>query len=124
MTLTPNLYRVTVTSLIVALAANVFLWKVSATDDIFANIIAIASGLAAIVLLATAVIPRAVGWREEALLVTFAVWTANLIEFAFETDARWESRARQCGLYAALAVLALGTYIGQRVAHAHTESES
>lgn len=116
--LQPSLYRVAVTALIIAGLANILLWRLSGTDDWFANVVAVASGLAAVALIASAVLPGMSRWREEALLLTFAVWSANVIEFAFETDARWESRVRQCGMYAGFAVLALGTYIAQRVKRA------
>jgi len=113
--LTPNLYRVAVTSLVIALAANVLLWRLSRTDDWFANIIAITSGLSAVLLVVAALIPAMRPAREEALLLAFMVWAANFVEFALETDARWESRLRSCGFYLAFAILALGTYIGVRV---------
>jgi hypothetical protein len=110
----PTLYRVAVTSLVIALAANVLLWWVSSADDWFADIIAVASGLAALIIVLAAGVPTLVRWREEALLLAFAIWTANLIEFATEDGVRWETQWRQCGFYAAFAVVALGTYLAQR----------
>lgn len=115
MDLQPSLYRVAVTALILATAGNVLLWRVSRVDDWFANIIAVASGVAAAVLIASALIPAMARWREEALLLTFAMWSANFLEFVTETNASWESRARNCSFYASYAVLALGCFLVVRL---------
>lgn len=110
----PNLYRVAVTALVVALAGNILLWRLSRVDDWFAEVIAVASGITAVALVATAAIRRLVRWREEALLLAAGIWVANLIEFATEDAASWESRVRQGSFYAALAILAVGTFVGER----------
>lgn len=115
----PSLYRVAVTSLVLAGLANVLLWRLTRTDDWFANVVAIASGLAAVLLAASGIIPALRVAREEALLLSFMVWSANLVEFALEDDARWESRVRTGGFYLAFAVLALGTYLAQRLEREH-----
>jgi hypothetical protein len=112
--LQPTPYRVTVTTLIIAAAADVLLWKVSGVEDTFANIIAVASGLCAVVLLASAVLTRYVRWREEALLLSFAVWIANLIEVELQEGIPLESKFRQGGFYLAFAVLSLGSYLVAR----------
>lgn len=109
----PNLYRVAATTLVLALAGNVLLAKISRGDDTFATVVAIASGVAAGVLILTAATQLA-RWRDDAMLVAVAVWVANLIEFATETGVSAESRARQCCFYAAFAVLALGTHVALR----------
>lgn len=109
----PNLYRVAATTLVIALAGNVLLWWITADDDTFANIVAVASGVAAGLLVITAATQLA-RWRDDAMLVAVAVWVANLIEFATETGVPAESRARGCCFYAAFAVLALGTHVALR----------
>jgi hypothetical protein len=113
--LRPSLYRVAVTALVVALFANILLWRVSSDDDAFANIIAAACGVAAALILVANVLPQLVRWREEGLLISFGLWVANALEFFFESAASWESRARQGGFYVAFAVLSLGTYLAQRI---------
>lgn len=111
----PSLYRVAVGVLALACAGNVMLAWLTRVDDVFANVVAVASGLVAVVLVLSAVLARLIRWREEALLLAMCVWVANFIEFAAEDSARWESQVRQCSFYAALAGLALGTYLAQRV---------
>lgn len=112
----PNLHRVGVTVLAIALVANVALWNVSNVDDTFANVIAAASAVAAVALVATALVTSLGRWREEAALVSLAVWLANFAEFALESDAGEWSRFRQCGFYAAFAVLSLGVFLYVRAA--------
>ena len=109
----PSLWRVAGTTLVVGLVANVFLIGVSATDDWFANIVGVASGVAAIALVVTAYLQAHYTFpvRRWACLLAFAVWTSNLIEFASEQGASIESKLRQCGFYLAFAILALGAYV-------------
>lgn len=108
----PSLWRVVVFSLVVGLLGNTMLYRLTVVDDTFANIIAIASGITgALLIVAWFLVPRLV---DDLLLVTFAIWTANVIEFATEDAARWESQVRQCSLYASAALLALGAYVGRR----------
>lgn len=117
---TPSLYRVAVGVLALAAAANVLLWSITAPDDWFANIVAIASAVVVVALLTSAFVPALARLREEALLLALMVWVANLIEFATQDDVRWESRLRLCGFYAAFAGLALGTYLAQRLTREET----
>lgn len=117
--LTPSLYRVAVTALVLAGLANILLWRVSSSDDWFANLIAALSGVTAVLLVASGLIPAVRVAREEALLLSFMVWSANLVEFALEDTIRWESRVRSCGFFLAFAVLALGTYLAQRLEREH-----
>lgn len=113
--LTPSLYRVAVTVLVIALLANSMLSRLTGRNDDFANVLSVASIVAVLGLLSSALTRRMVRWREESLLLAFAVWLANAIEYALEARASWESQVRQCGMYLAFAVLALGTYLAQRV---------
>ena len=78
----PSLYRVAGAVLVIAAAANVALFWITADDDVFANVVAIASGVVVLVLLVSAGVPAAHRWREEACLLALAVWVANIIEFA------------------------------------------
>lgn len=108
----PSLWRVVVLVLIVALVCNCFLWSLVSRDEAFARVIAIASGIAAIGL----IVHRFV-WERlmgEALLLSFAVWTANAIEYATFDRAVWESQVRQCGFYSSFALLSLGAYVATR----------
>lgn len=110
----PSLGRVLIYGLALALVANVFLWWVSNTDDWFAGVVAVASGVTAVALVASFHLrPK---WTGEALLAAFGVWTANLIEFATEDHVYWASRLRQCGFYASFALMALGAYVATREA--------
>ena len=116
MDLQPNLYRAAITTLIIAAVANILLWRVTRGDDTFADIIAVTSGVVAVGLILTGgILPILVRLREETLLLAFAMWTANTIEFWLQNGPSWESRSRQCGFYLAFAVLALGTWLAQRV---------
>lgn len=119
--LRPSLYRVAITSLVIALAANVLLWRVIRGDDTFATVIAFASGIAALLIALTAIVPQLIRWREEALLLAFAVWSANTLEFWLEDGPIWETKARQGGFYLANAVLALGTYLATRIEREDTD---
>jgi len=112
--LRPSLYRVGITALIIAAAANILLWRVTRGDDTFASIIAVTSGVVAVGLIVTSG-GVLVQWRQETLLLAFSMWTANAVEFWLQNGPSWESRLRQCGFYAAFAVLALGTWLAQRV---------
>lgn len=108
----PSLWRVVVLALVVTLAANTLLWSLVRGDDTFARIIAVASAVAAAGLVVHRfVYPALMG---EALLLSFAVWVANTLEYALEDVARWQSQVRQCAFYAALALLSLGAYIATR----------
>lgn len=108
----PSLWRVVGIGLTIALLANVLLYRLVIKDDAFANVIAIASGVAAAILIvARFIAPRYMG---EGFLISMAVWIANLIEFATEDAARWESQVRQCGFYGAFALLSLGAYLATR----------
>jgi hypothetical protein len=110
----PSLWRVALVTLFIALVANILLFEISGDDDWFANVIAIASGVAALVLLvARFVRPSLVG---EGLLLSTAVWVANLIEFATEDTANGWNQVRQCGFYGAFAVLSIGAYVATREA--------
>jgi hypothetical protein len=113
--LQPSLYRVAVGVLALACAGNLFLVWLTTDDDTFANIVGVASGVVAAVLLATAFFPALVRLREEALLLALVVWLSNAIEFAFQDGVRWQTQVRQCSFYLAFAGLALGTYLAQRV---------
>lgn len=115
MDLHPSLYRVAVTALVIAAAANVALFWLTADDDWFANVIAAASGLVAVVLLISAGLPAAYRWREEACLLALAVWVANIIELATQDGPSLETKLRNCGFYLAFATLAAGVYIAQRL---------
>lgn len=108
----PSLWRTVGIALTIALIGNVLLARLSSDDDAFANVIAVASGIAAIALVVARIVaPRYMG---EALLLSFAVWVANGIEFALQGSARWESQVRQCGFYLAFAILSLGAYLATR----------
>lgn len=111
----PTLYRVAVGVLALASAANVMLIALTPDDDMFANVVGVASAVVAVVLISSWLLRGLVRWREEALLLSLVVWVANLIEFAAQDGARWETQVRQCGFYAAFAGLALGTYLAQRL---------
>lgn len=115
--LNPSLWRVVVFSLILALLANTLLWSISARSDEFAEIIAVASGIAAALLLLAWY--RFTRWLEFALLAIFAIWMANAIEFATEDFPSWESKFRQCGFYLSQALLALGAYVAHRITTDH-----
>jgi hypothetical protein len=107
-----QLWRVSLIVLFIALVANVLLWRISGDDDLFANIVAIGSAVAALGLLVTKfALPQLIG---EVLLLSTAVWVANLIEFVSEDGPRWESQFRQGGFYAAFAVLSIGAYVATR----------
>lgn len=108
-------HRVAAIALFVACAANVLLWTLAGPDEWFADVIAVASGIAAVALVVTGVVPVLRRLREPTLLLAFAVWSANALEFGLSEGPRWESQVRQCGLYLALALLALGTYVAVRV---------
>jgi len=113
--LRPNLYRVAVTVLTVALAANFLLLWVAFDRDAFIWIISIASIVAAAAMLVTAFVPAAIRLREESFILAIAVWVANGIEFATEEGPAVDSKLRQVSIYAALAVLAAGTYLAQQL---------
>lgn len=113
--LKPSLYRVAIASLVIALTTNTLLWKLVRGDDTFAKIIGVASGVTALLIVLAAVVPVMVRWREEALIIAFAVWSANVLEFWLEDGPTWYSKTRQGGFYLANAVLALGTYLAQRI---------
>lgn len=113
----PSLWRVVGVALTIALLGNVLLARLTRDDDAFANVIAIASGIAAVGLLVTRFLaPRFMG---ETFLLAFAIWVANGIEFASQGSARWESQVRQCGFYLAFAILALGAYLATRRTVSH-----
>lgn len=113
----PSLWRVTIFTLVLGLFANVFLWSIVADDDWFAKMIAVASGIAGLGILA--------GWfrfhrcLDDFLLATFAIWIANALEFALQDGPRWENQVRQCCLYLSEGLLALGAYVAAREARAN-----
>lgn len=107
--------RTSVIALIVALAANTLLYAVTSADDWFANVIAVASGLAAVGLVVTFWIPSLRPHLELVLLGAVAIWVANLVEIELQDGIRWETKLRQGGFYAALGVLALGGYLATRL---------
>lgn len=108
----PSVWRVCMVALFIALVANVFLAWITSEDDWFATIIGIASGVAAVgLVIARYVVPRFVG---EVLLLSTAIWVANLIEFISEDGPRWESQFRQGGFYAAFAIISIGCYVATR----------
>lgn len=113
-----RLWRADGIALVAALAGNTLLWPIVGTDsgdeDVFARVVAVASGLAAVALIAAHYIERLRHLIGEALLLAIAVWTSNLIEFALEDHARWESRVRGCAFYAAFALIALAMYLVSR----------
>lgn len=113
-----RLWRADGIALVAALAGNTLLWPIvgndSGDEDVFARIVAVASGVAAVALIVTHYLPRARQWIGESLLLAVAVWTANLIEFALEDQARWESRVRGCGFYAAFALISVAMYLVSR----------
>lgn len=101
-------------ALFIALVANVFLGWITRDDDWFANVIAIASGVAAAGLIVTRYfVPRFAG---EVLLLSVAIWVANVIEFVTEDGPLWESQMRQGGFYLAFAILSIGCYVATREA--------
>lgn len=108
----PSLWRVVAFALIIALAVNTLLWPLTSDVDWFSNTIAVASGVCAVMLI--------VSWYwlrkllDEFLLVAFAIWVANAIEFGLQDGPRWESQVRQCGFYVAFSLLALGAYLARR----------
>jgi hypothetical protein len=124
--LQPTLFRVVLTAILLGLAANVLLWWVVPGDDTFAKVISVASGVAFIAILVTAVVdsPWTVQWRGEALLLSMAVWVANIIEFATQPHIPADSRMRQCGFYASEAILALGVYLAVQSAERRARRDS
>lgn len=108
----PSLWRVVVFALILGLAVNVMLWPLTSDVDWFANTIAVASGLCAVLLIVTW--HWYTKWLDEVLLLAFTIWMANALEFALQDGPRWESQIRQCGLYICEALLALGAYVARR----------
>jgi hypothetical protein len=113
-----SLWRVGATALVVALIANVFLIWVSTDDDWFATIIGISSGVLAALAIGLELSrdEHIDAGRSLVLLATFAVFMANLIEFATEDGPLWETKVRQCGFYLAFALLALGGYVALQMA--------
>lgn len=108
----PSLWRVVIFAIVVGLAVNTLLWPITTDTNWFAKTISIASGACAFLIL--------VAWRfrpsflDELLVIAFGIWVANIIEFATANGPRWESQVRQCGLYAAEALLALGAFVAHR----------
>lgn len=111
MTTTHSLWRTCLIALFIALVGNVLLYRISTDDDWFANTIAIASGVAAVGLVASRFYNRII---EVALGLSFIIWVANAIEFATEDAARWENQVRQCSFYAAFAIISLGCWLSVR----------
>lgn len=113
----PSLWRVVIFALVVGLAVNTLLWAITFDTDWFAKTISVASGACAFLIL--------VAWRfrpallDELLIIAFAIWVANIIEFATSEGPRWESQVRQCGLYAAEALLALGAFVAHKTNRVH-----
>lgn len=109
----PSLWRIVGIAMTIALFGNVLLWRITRGDDTFAEVIAVASGVAAVgLILARFVAQRFMG---EAFLLSFAIWVANGIEFATQDGPSWESHVRQCSFYLAFALLSLGAYVATRV---------
>jgi hypothetical protein len=108
--LSPTPWRVVVGVLVVALGCNVALAWITTADDVFANLIAAASGLVAVALVVTS-LQAYKRWKEEALLAAMVVWLANGIEFALTDGPSAQSKIRQVGFYAAFALLALGAHV-------------
>lgn len=108
----PSVWRTCVIAIFLALVANVLLYRLSGVDDWFANIIAIASGIAAVGLIVARYVRQS--WVGEVLLLSTAVWVANLIEFISEDGPSWESQTRQGGFYLSFAILSIGCYVATR----------
>lgn len=113
----PSLWRVVIFAMILGLSANFLLWWVANEDDAFAKIISVASLITA-VLLAVAWLrfPKYIG---NVLLIVFAIWIANTIEFLTVEGPPIESKLRQSGLYVSEALLALGAYVATRAHSLH-----
>lgn len=93
-------------TLFVALVGNTLLWRL-VSHDTFAVIIAIWSGVAAVLL------AFGLKWRwliRYGLQVSLGVWVANAIEFATQSGSFWESQLRQCGFYLSFAILSFTAY--------------
>lgn len=111
MVTTSSLWRTCLIALFIALVGNILLARISSDDDWFANVIAVASGIAAIGLVAARFYHRII---EFALGLSFIIWVANAIEFALEELPRWETQVRQGSFYVAFAVVSLGCWLSVR----------
>lgn len=106
-----SLWRTCVVALFIALVANIWLYRISSDDDVFANVVAALSALAAAGLLLSHWVRTA---TEPSLGIAFIVWVANAIEFAFQDGASADSKFRQCGFYIAFAIVAMGCWLSRR----------
>lgn len=110
---TPDLWRVALVTLFLALVGNVALWPLTGWDEQwFATTIAIGSGVAAVGLLVSRYWERSL--LGYALLLSLAVWVANAFEYATQSGANGWNQIRQCLFYVSFAVLSLGTYVATR----------
>src|SRR5262245_30986308 len=109
----PSFWRVIVFTLFLGLCANVLLWKVAYNPTWFTRGVSIASGVAAIMILVCWF-----RWQRglaDVLLLTFAIWIANTVEFALQDGIGWDSKTRQGAFYVSEGLLALGAYVARRV---------
>lgn len=106
-----SLWRTCMVALFIALVGNVLLIRISADDDAFANVVAIASAVAAVGLVVARYVRKL---AEPVLGLSFIIWVANAIEFATQDAARWESQVRQGAFYIAFAIVSLGCWLSVR----------
>ena len=109
-------------ALTVALTANIVLAAVTRADDTFANVVAVASGVAAAGLVVSRLLlPRL---AEEAAWLACGVWIANLVEvITADAVSNW-SKLRQGGFYLAFALVAVSVYAQLRYAREAAEARS
>jgi hypothetical protein len=94
-------------ALIVALLANITLYRIAGSDDLFALIVSVASGVSAVAL--------AAGWRWprvgiEGAWLAIGVWVASLTELVTDATPRWETQVRVGGFFLAFLLVTLGVY--------------
>lgn len=107
------MWRVVVFGLAIALGGNAFLASI-VSDDTFVYIISVASGVVAVALVILWFI--APKWVDDLLLASLAIWVANIIEFATESNVLLETQIRQCTFYGSFAVMSIGAYVAKRTA--------
>ena len=108
----PNLGHVVIYTLILASISNILLVQVARDPSFFTWVVSVASAASAIGLLLSY---KWLFLLEHVLLLTFALWVANALEFTLgESDV--DSKLRQSGFYFAFALLALGAYVARRAA--------
>lgn len=83
-------------------------------NDDWATVISIASGIVAVALLLAWFIAHR--FVDDILLLSLAIWIANLIEYATTIEDWGERELQACGFFLSFALLSVGAYVARRTA--------